>query len=128
MLDRELFVQIGESYNFYEKGVVVFIVPYVHSPVIVIVFILPKPRFTNVYNDPNQTCSDRNSAMATKAFTKIVRPHDLLSACSRRYVESPDVLSWIPLLHLDRLPVKCWCLVSGSGSLNHKLSTLHKYM
>lgn len=53
--------------------------------------------------DLHETSTDKNVAMATESFLKMVRMNDLLSARLRSLIEFPDVQSQTVIRHLHLL-------------------------
>lgn len=107
-----------------KTGFLTFILPRVHSSILIIVFPLFKSNFESMRSNLYKICLDRNAIVAKQWFTKKVRLYDLLSARSRCHVVPPDVPSQTVFQPLRLLAPKYPCLVSCCRSSHYQDSTL----
>lgn len=108
-------------------GLVLSILPYVDSFILIIVFMLVKKVLKSMPNNFYKHCSNRNTAMAVELFPKTVHLLFLLlgRSCSLlRYLDIPS--ETIPP-HIETLPPKCPCLISGCELLHIQYFFLDKH-
>lgn len=84
--DRDFLFKQEKAVLSKKSGLVLPILWHIYSSILITEFTMVKTHFESVPNTFYETCSERNAAIVTEYFTKIVQLHNLLLARSQSLV------------------------------------------